>query len=48
MVASEVIVTPERGKPLKFGAGDLVKFKAGIESIWGVQKSVQKHYRFCD
>ena len=48
LIASEVIVTTERGKPVKFGPGDLVKFTAEIESIWGVQKSVQKHYQFGD
>ena len=41
-------VTPEGGTPVRFGAGDLVVFPAGMDCRWDVQKAVRKHYRFGD
>ena len=48
MLEGEVTVTPEGDDPVKFGAGDLVVFPAGMNSRWDVHKAVRKHYRFGD
>jgi uncharacterized cupin superfamily protein len=37
---------PEGGEPVRFGAGDLVVFVAGLSCIWEVHAPVRKHYRF--
>jgi uncharacterized protein len=42
----EVTVTPEGGKPVKIGKGDLVTFPAGMSCVWKVHKPVRKHYKF--
>ena len=44
----EVTVTPDGGGPVKFGAGDLVVFPAGMDCRWEVHQAVRKHYQFCD
>ena len=41
-------VTLEGGKPIKFKAGDLVTFPAGMNCRWEVHKAVRKHCRFGD
>ncbi len=46
MIEGEVTVTPKGGKPVKFSAGDLVTFPAGMSCKWDVHKAVRKHYRF--
>tara|TARA_B100000212_G_C27261248_1_gene484605 strand:- start:99 stop:374 length:276 start_codon:yes stop_codon:yes gene_type:complete len=46
LLEGEVTVTPERGQPVKFKAGDLVTFPAGMKCRWDVQQAVRKHYRF--
>jgi len=33
---------------VKFGAGDLVIFPAGMKCRWDVHQAVSKHYRFAD
>ena len=43
-----ILVTPEEGQPVKFGAGDLVIFPAGMNCRWDVHQAVRKHYRFGD
>ena len=48
MLEGEVTVTPDRGEPVKFEAGDLVVFPAGMGCIWDVHKAVRKYYRFGD
>ena len=48
LLEGEVTVTPEGGAPVRFGAGDLVVFLAGMDCRWDVQKAVRKHYRFGD
>ena len=48
LLEGEVTVTPEGGDPVKFGAGDLVVFPAGMDCRWDVHKAVRKHYRFGD
>ena len=46
LIEGEVTVTPEDGLPVRFGAGDLVSFPAGMKCRWDVHKAVRKHYRF--
>jgi uncharacterized protein len=42
----EVVVTPEGGKPVQIGKGDLVTFPTGMECTWQIKKPVRKHYTF--
>ena len=46
LLEGEVTVTPDGGEPVKFAAGDLVVFSAGMDCRWDVYKPVRKHYRF--
>ena len=46
LLEGDVIVTPDGGEPVRFGAGDLVTFPAGLSCTWKVLKPVRKHYRF--
>ena len=46
LLEGEVTVTPEGGEAVKFGAGDLVVFPAGMHCRWDVHKAVRKHYQF--
>jgi len=46
LLEGEVVVTPEGGEPVSFGAGDLVTFPAGMSCTWDVRKPVKKHYTF--
>ena len=46
LLEGDVSVTPEGGEPVRFGAGDLVVFAAGLSCIWEVHAPVHKHYRF--
>ncbi len=48
LLEGEVTVTPDKGGAVKFGAGDLVTFPAGMACRWDVHKAVRKHYRFGD
>ena len=48
LIEGEVTVTPDGGEPVKFGAGDLVVFPAGMDFKWDIPKAVRKHYRFGD
>ena len=48
LLEGEVTVTPKGGQPVKFGAGDLVIFPAGMNCRWDVHQAVRKHYRFGD
>tara|TARA_X000000368_G_C22747104_1_gene586631 strand:- start:117 stop:266 length:150 start_codon:yes stop_codon:yes gene_type:complete len=48
LLESEVTLTPDSAEPVKFGAGDLVVFSAGMDCRWNFQKAVRKHYRFGD
>ena len=36
LVEGDVTVTPDGGKPVRFGAGDLVVFPAGLSCTWEV------------
>jgi uncharacterized cupin superfamily protein len=42
----DVIVTPEGGKPVKMGKGDLVTFPQGMSCTWEIRQAVRKHYNF--
>ena len=42
----DVTVPPDGGEPVRFGAGDLVVFDAGLHCTWEVHVPVRKHYRF--
>lgn len=46
LLEGDVIVTPDGGKPVRFGKGDLVTFPAGMSCTWEVKQPVRKHYRF--
>ncbi len=46
LLEGDVIVTPDGGTPVRFGAGDLVTFPAGLSCTWKVLQPVRKHYRF--
>jgi len=46
LLEGEVEVTPEGGKAVRFGQGDLVVFPAGMSCRWNITRPVRKHYRF--
>ena len=46
LLEGDVTVTPDGGEPVRFGAGDLVTFTAGLSCSWDVHAAVRKHYRF--
>ena len=46
LLEGDVTVTPDGGEPVRFGAGDLVVFDAGLSCAWEVHQPVRKHYRF--
>lgn len=46
VLEGEVVVTPNGGEPVSFGAGDLVTFPTGMSCTWEVKKPLRKHYRF--
>ena len=46
LLEGDVTVTPDGGEPVRFGAGDLVCFSAGLSCTWEVHEPVRKHYRF--
>ncbi|MEY3869161.1 MAG: hypothetical protein RLZZ338_3052 [Cyanobacteriota bacterium] len=46
LLEGDVIVTPDGGKPVQFGKGDLVTFPAGMSCTWKILKNVRKHYHF--
>jgi uncharacterized cupin superfamily protein len=46
LLDGDVTVTPDGGEPVRFGAGDLVVFAAGLSCVWTVHAPVRKHYRF--
>jgi uncharacterized cupin superfamily protein len=45
ILEGECVITPEGGKPVKFGKGDLVTFPAGLKVSWEVKKPLHKHYK---
>jgi len=45
LLEGKVKVEPESGKPVEFGAGDLVSFPAGLKCVWDISQKVKKHYK---
>ena len=45
-LAGDVTVTPDGGKPVSMGKGDLVTFPAGMSCTWRIDTAVSKHYSF--
>ena len=41
-----VVVTPDGGKPVELGQGNLVTFPAGMSCTWEIRAAVRKHYSF--
>ena len=46
LLEGEVVVTPDNGRPVSFGKGDLVIFPVGMKCRWKITRAVRKHYRF--
>lgn len=46
LLEGRVIVEPEEGDPVEFGAGDLVIFPKGLKCTWDIKENVKKHYNF--
>lgn len=46
LLEGDVTVIPEGSEPVRFGAGDLVVFAAGLSCTLEVHAPVRKHYRF--
>ena len=46
LLEGDVVVTPDDGDPVEFGAGDLVTFPKGMSCTWQIREGVRKHYRF--
>jgi hypothetical protein len=45
-LSGRVEVTPDGGRPVNIGKGDLVTFPKGMRCTWKVLRDVRKHYRF--
>jgi uncharacterized cupin superfamily protein len=45
ILEGEFVITPEAGKPVAFGKGDLVTFPAGMSVTWEVKQELKKHYQ---
>lgn len=48
LLAGDVEVTTPPGETVRFGAGNLVTFPAGLRCRWQIHAPVRKHYRFGD
>jgi len=46
LLEGKVVVEPESGDPVEFGAGDLVVFEKGLNCVWDIKEPVRKHYKF--
>lgn len=46
ILEGNIVVTPEGGKPVEIGKGDLVTFPKGMSCRWNIRKDVRKHYKF--
>ena len=46
LLEGDVTVTPDGGKPVRIGKGDLVTFAAGLSCTWEIHATVRKHYTF--
>jgi uncharacterized cupin superfamily protein len=46
LLEGRVAVSTPDGRKVEFGAGDLVRFPAGLSCVWDITEPVKKHYRF--
>lgn len=46
ILEGDVVVTPDNGKPVNFGKGDLVVFPKGLKCKWKINIAVRKYYKF--
>ncbi|MEB3886491.1 cupin domain-containing protein [Lyngbya sp. CCY1209] len=46
LLAGEVTVTPDGGRPVELKPGDLVTFSRGLSCTWTIRAPVKKHYQF--
>jgi len=46
ILEGRVVIEPEDGDPVEFGAGDLVIFPKGLKCTWDIKEDVKKHYNF--
>lgn len=44
VLEGEVEVTLDDGTKVSFGAGDMVRFAAGVRCTWHVKRRIRKHY----
>lgn len=45
LLEGRVEVTTPEGKSVRFGAGDMVYFPAGLSCTWDISEPVRKHFR---
>ena len=45
LLEGQVAVTAEDGTKVEFGAGDLVRFPAGLSCHWDISVPVRKHFK---
>jgi len=45
LLEGRVEVTTPDGETVRFGAGDMVHFPAGLSCAWDISEPVKKHYR---
>ena len=45
LLQGQVEVTTADGQRVRFGAGDLVRFPAGLSCTWEISVPVKKHFR---
>ncbi len=46
LLEGQVAVTTEAGVTYRFGAGDFVRFPAGLTCTWTITQDVRKHFLF--
>lgn len=46
IIEGDVVVTPDKGSPVRFGKGDLVIFPKDLKCTWKILSPVKKHYKF--
>jgi uncharacterized cupin superfamily protein len=45
LLEGQVQVTTPDGETVRFGAGDMVRFPAGLSCIWDISVPVKKHFQ---
>jgi len=46
IMCGKATVTPEGGRPVSFGPGDLVTFPDGAKCVWKIEEKIKKKYKF--